>query len=108
GLERLRAADALQGEKHLRPLGEGEEDLAALDLAPPRAAGEGFDSDHLSGREIENGLKERGKILARDRVVQQLAPLDLRAHRLARDLVARFPDTAVEEPLDAVLGAERD
>ena len=38
GLERQGAADALDREEHLRALGQGEKGLAALELAPARAA----------------------------------------------------------------------
>ena len=44
----------------------------------------------------------------RDRVLQQLAAPDLGADRLARDLVARVLDAAVEQPLDAVLRVVHD
>ena len=107
-LQRALPAHALERHEQLRALGQREERLAALELAAARAARERLHADHVSGRQIEDGLEDRRDVLARDRVLQQLAAPDLLADRLARDLVPRLLDAPVDQPFDAVLGVLHD
>ena len=107
-LERALAADPLERDEELRALGEGEERLAALELAAARAARERLHADHVSRRQIEDRLEHGRNVAPRDDVLQELAAPDLLAHGLPRDLVPRLLDAAVDQPLDAVLGVLHD
>jgi hypothetical protein len=96
-LERPLAAHPLERHEQLGPLGEGEERLAALELRAARAARERLHADHVPRREVEHRLEDRPDVRARDRVLEQLAAADLLAHGLARDLVPRLLDAAIDE-----------
>src|SRR4029453_14063885 len=107
-LERALPADALQRNQKLRPLGQREERLAAFELAPPWAPRQGLHADHVPGREIEHRLEDRGDVTPRDRVLEELPSADFLSHGLARYLVARLLDSAVDHALETVLGILHD